>query len=278
MTPMTPRTRWHPQPPDLQAYADGRTDARWDASIEAHLLSCADCRLVLREAVPASRLTVVLDRVEDRIDEVERPRIERLLCQFGMRESDARALLAAPSLRLAWWGAVASAVLLALLVAEQGGDARRLFLLVAPLLPAVSTAAAYATALDPAMPIVAATPYRASRMLLLRSLAVAATSTVGACLAGLAVPDRGLTAVVWLLPALAMTLLVLALSHWWGTGAAAAAIGAAWVSVVVVLHEDGRDPLATFGSTGQLVSAGLAAVALVIVVLRWQRLDEGGTS
>lgn len=275
---MTPAHPWHPATDELQAYADGRPAPLWDASVEAHLLSCKDCRLVLRGAVPASRLSVVLDRVEDRLDEWGRPWIERLLCRLGMGESDARALLAAPSLRFAWWGAVASAAILAVLVAEQAGDARKVFLLLAPLLPAVSTAAAYATALDPAMPIVAATPYRASRMLLLRSLAVAATSTVGACLAALTVPDRGLTAVVWLLPAVAMTLLVLALSHWWGTGWAAVAVGAAWVSVVAVLNENGRDPLATFGGTGQLVSAGLAAVALVIVVTRWQRLDEGGTS
>jgi hypothetical protein len=275
---MTPAMEWHPGQPELQAYAAGRPEAVWDASVEAHLLACGSCRLVLHGAVPAPRLTAVFDAIEDRIDGLERPWIERLLRRFGLSEPDARALLAAPSLRVAWWGAVAASALLALLVAGQDGDARTVFLLLAPLLPAVSTAAAYASALDPAMPIVAATPYHSSRLLLTRSLAVGATSTVGACLAALAVPGSAATVVVWFLPALALTLLVLALSQWCGTGPAAAVVGGAWVSLVVTLHDVGRDPLATFDRTGQLISAGLAALALVVVVTRWQRLDEGGTT
>ncbi len=275
---MTPAAPWHPGADELQDYADGRPAPLWDASVEAHLQACARCRLAVRDAVPAARLTAVLDAVEDRIDELDRPLLERFLCRIGVAEVDARALLAAPSLRFAWWGAVVASVLLALLVAEQADAARPLFLLLAPLLPAMSTATAYASALDSATAIVTATPYHRSRLLLARSLAVGITATLGACLAGLALPNRDVTVVLWLLPALALTLGVLALSHWVGIGLATGAVGGGWFSIVVLLHERGNDPLATFDRTGQLVSAVCAAIALTVVVTRWRRLDEGGAS
>ena len=272
---MTTKATWHPGISALQNYVDRRTDSLSSASVEAHLLACHTCRIHVRDSMPARRLAEVLAAIDDRIDALERPRVERLVQRLGASEADARALLAAPSLRLGWWGAVALACALALLVARQDEYSRTIFLLLAPLLPLISTAVAYAPGLDPALAIVAATPYRTSRLLLARSFAVGATAALATCLAGLALPSRDLTIVLWLLPALALTLLVLALSRWLGTGGATMAVAGGWVLVVGALADRGMDPLVTFQRNGQLVSLLVAMTALTIVLGRRRTLDEG---
>ncbi len=273
---MTPPDTWHPEEGQLQAYVDSRPGGLSAASIEAHLIACRTCRSVLRDAVPAPRLAAVLAEVEDRVDLLERPWLERLLGRCGVTEPDARALLAAPNVRLAWWGAVLAAVVLALLVSQRDRQPEGLFLLLAPLLPVVSTAAAYAPGLDRARAIVAATPYPTSRLLLARSLAVGGTALIGSVVAALALPQHDLIGLAWMLPSLALTLLVLALSPWAGTGPAAASVAGGWVAVVATLGRRGVEPLSTIGGVGQLVSAGLAAVALVVLTNQWKHLDQGG--
>lgn len=273
---MTPATSWHPDEPQLQAYVDGRPGGLSAASVEAHLLACGGCRSTVRAAVPDARLAAVLAGVEDRLDGLERSWVERLVCRIGMSEPDARALLAAPNMRLAWWGAVLAAAVLALLVAQQSRDPQGLFLLLAPLLPMVSTAAAYAPGLDPARSIVSATPYLRTRMLLARSLAVGVTALLGVGAAAFALPERNLTAVAWLLPAVALTLVVLALSPWLGTGPATGVVAGGWVTAVSMLHGRGVETLAVLDRNGQLLCAALAALALATVVDQWTHVDQGG--
>ncbi len=271
---MTAGARWHPSQDGIREYVTGQLDRVSASSVEAHLLTCGPCRSLVRAHVPTARLDAMLSTVEDRLDARERPRVERVVRRLGMDEPDARALLAAPSVRIAWWGAVGLACLLAFLVEAQESP-RMLFLLLAPLLPVISTAAAYAPGLDPALPIVMATPYRTSRLLLARSLAVGATAAAGASLAGLGLPGQRTTMVLWLLPALALTSMVLALSPWLGTGLAAGTVGGGWVLAVGLLEHRGADPLVAFHRDGQLLSALLAAVALAVVASHQRHLDEG---
>jgi hypothetical protein len=273
---MTPAPRWHPDELELTQYVVAEQSMLAGASVETHLLSCGHCRATVAGAVRSDRLAAVQRRIDDRLDALERPWLERLLCKLGLAEADARVLLSAPSVRLAWGIAVVAAALLSVLVASQQPDGRTVYLLLAPMLPAGATAIAYAPRLDPALSIVSATPYRASRLLLIRSVAVGITAGVAVTLASVAVPDWEATAVVWLLPALALTLALLTLSPWLGTGAAAALVGGAWSSVVFALKRSGLDPLLTYSGTGQLVSAALAALALAVLASRWQRLDDGG--
>ena len=273
---MTPDSTWHPGEQDLQSYVDASCGALVATSVEQHLMTCVGCRSLVAEGVRPDRVHTVLQRLDDRLDALERPWPERLLCRLGMAEVDARVLLSAPSVRIAWGVAVVAAVALALLVAAQDGNGRTVFLLLAPLLPAGATAMAYAPQLDPAIAIVSATPYRASRLLLIRSVAVGATAATAVGLASLVVPAWESTAIVWLLPALALTLAVLVLSPLLGTGNAAGLVGAAWSVLVLGLERGGADPLLTYSMSGQLVSAAVAALALVVVAGRWQRLDDGG--
>jgi predicted anti-sigma-YlaC factor YlaD len=257
---------WHPDDPALQDYVDGRTDLVSSASVEAHLLACATCRAAVAAAVPDLRLGEVLAAVEDRLDQLDRPRLERWARRLGVAEVDARALLAAPSMRLAWFGAVVGSVTMALLVAGSDSGQDSLFLLLAPMLPALATAAAYAPGLDPAHGIAAATPYSTMRMLLLRSLAVGTTALLGTGLAALALPGHDRTAWAWLLPSLALTLLVLALSRRFGTSASALVVAGGWFWLVIGLHTRGVEPGTALGTTGQLLSAALAALALTALV------------
>lgn len=273
---VTPAAGWHPDEPALQDYVDGSLTGLSAGSVEAHLLACPACRAQLRDAVPAARLSRTRDALEDRLDRTSRPWTERALVRLGLDEADARALLAAPSLRVAWTLAVVAAALLGLLLAEGATRPDAVFLLVAPLLPLATTALAFAPALDPAFAVVTATPYRTARLLLARSLAVGLTSAVAVALAGLALPARDVTAVVWLLPAAALTLLVLVLAARFGTGPAAAGVGTSWVALNGVLDRRGLEMDWVEGAAAQGTSALLTAVALAVLLHQWARLDGGG--
>lgn len=272
----SPPMSWHPAEAVLQDYVDGRLGALRAGSVEAHLLACSGCRGALAPAVPAPRLVRVRDALDDRLDRAARPWLERLLRRLGVAEDDARALLAAPSLRRGWWLAVVAAAALGLLAAD-GSHPDAAFLLLAPLVPLGTTALAYAPGLDPAFALVAATPYRTSRLLLARSLAVGVTALLGVALAALALPTRDVTTVVWLLPAVALTLGVLALAPRFGTGPAAAAVSAGWLVLAGVLERRGLDITWVQGPAAQAVCALMAAASVVAVMRQWTRLDAGGS-
>lgn len=275
---MTPPRAWHPSEELVQSYVDGGLPGLSAGSVEAHLLACRSCRTQLGHSVEPDRLSRLRLEIDDRLDRTERPWSERFLVRCGFGEADARALLAAPSLRWAWWLAVAAAVALGLLVAGDTHDPGAVFLALAPVVPLAATAAAYAPALDPAFGLVAATPYRTMRLLLARSVAVGATAMVGVAGAALALPARDLTAVVWLLPAVALTLLVLALAPHVGTGWAAVGVAVTWLMVVASLERQGVDVRWVAAAGGQLGAAALATGALVALAHQTSTIDRRAVS
>lgn len=272
---MSTRGQWHPGEQALQAYVERAAGVALAASVEAHLLSCAGCRAELVPAVAPRRLAAVQAAIVDRLDAAERPRLERLLRRLGVAEADARVLLAAPSVRGAWWLAVVLALALAVLAAlqEPGRDAA--LLLLAPLLPVVATVAAYAPRLDPALGLTQATPYPAVRRLLLRSGTVALASTGLAVLASLVSPLGHDQALLWLLPSAALTVGVLALSAWVDAEIGAAAACLAWLVTVWAAARAGSGALAVYGEAGQLVSAAVLATATAVLLSHRHRLDPG---
>lgn len=272
---MNPRQPWHPDAASLQAYVDADAGLALAASVEAHLLSCRSCRHALAPAVPADRLDLLRERLEDRLDLADRTWEERLLCRLGLAEVDARVVLAAPTMRRAWWLAVALALTVAVLAAWRDPAGDDLVLVLAPLLPVVATGAAYLPRLDPALSLTAATPYPAMRLLLLRSGAVATASTALAVLASAALPIGLTEALVWLLPAVALTTAVLALSSWVDGGVAAGACSAGWLVAVWSAGRTGPDVLAVFDAGGQLASAALLCAAIVVLIQNRHRLDPG---
>lgn len=272
---MNPRQPWHPDAASLQAYVDADAGPALAASLEAHLLSCRSCRHALAPGVPAHRLELLRASLEDRLDLADRTWEERLLCRLGLAEVDARVVLAAPTMRRAWWLAVTLALAVAVLAAWRDPVGDDLVLVSAPLLPVLATGAAYLPRLDPALSLTAATPYPAMRLLLVRSGAVATASTVLAVLASAALPIGLTEALVWLLPAVALTTAVLALSSWVDGGVAAAACSAGWLVAVWSAGRTGPDVLAVFDVGGQLASAALLCAAVVVLVQHRHRLDPG---
>ena len=271
---MTPPDPWHPEEAALQAYVDGGPSA----SVEAHLLACVVCRHRVAAGVPEARLSSVRQGLDDRLDALQRTRLERWLMHLGLPEADVRALLAAPAVRAAWCLAVLAAIGLAVMNLRNGRDPDAVFLLLAPLLPLATTALAYAPGLDPALPHIVATPYSTVRLLLARSLAVGVTALLGTGGAALALPDRDVASVAWLLPAVALTLVTLALSPHLGALSASSVVGAVWVSFVVLLHREGTDVVEILSGAGQLVATVLAIAALAVLVQQQKRFDGGGTA
>lgn len=272
---MNPRPTWHPDASTLQAYVDDEASLSLAASVEAHVLSCRSCRTALAPAVTPRRLAAVWEGLENRVDLADRSWEERLLCRLGVAEVDARVVLAAPTMRRAWWLAVTLALTFAVLAAWRTPASDDAVLLLAPLLPVVATGAAYLPRLDPALSLTAATPYPAMRLLLLRSGAVATASTLLAVLACAALPIELAEALVWLLPAVALTAGVLALSSWVDGGLAAAACSAGWLVAAWTAGRGELDPLAVYGTDGQLASAALLAVAVAVLFRHRHRLDPG---
>ena len=267
--------RWHPEDAALQAYAGGRAEPAPASSVEAHLLSCRACRAALARAVDQDRLGAVRAACEDRLDAAARPWTERALRRVGVGEADARVLLAAPSMRLAWWVAVILSLALAALAGTQHDQRGVTLLVLAPLLPALATAASYSGRLDPTLSLTAATPYSALRLLLLRSGVVAGGATALAVAASAALPYGVTEAGRWLLPAAALTVVVLALSRWVEAAVAAALCCSGWCTAVWLAGREQRDLLSVYERQGQLTSAVVLAVAVALVVRYRDRLDLG---
>lgn len=272
---MTPRPGWHPDHAGLQSYVDGRGSRALTASIEAHLLSCHDCQAAVVPAVETDRLRRLRDRLDHVLDTNSRPKTERLLVRLGMPEIDARVILASPALRRAWWLALVLVLALGVFQSWNDRDSSETLLVLAPLLPPLATALSYAPQLDPSLPITAATPYPAMRMLLLRSCAVAGAAIALLAVACAALPfplHRGL---LWLLPAVALSAAVLALSSWVDSPVAAGICAVSWLTFVSANRHQGRANLAVYDRSGQVLSALLLASALAVLLYNRHRLDPG---
>src|SRR4029450_567883 len=151
---------WHADGELLAAYDEQRLDAAARWSVEAHLTSCAACRLQARALVEEARLQRLRVAL---IEAVEGPRAgvaERLLVRLGVAEHTARLLAATPALRGSWLLAVATVLAFAVLAGwtHPGQDANLAFLCVAPLLPLAGIAAAYGPGGAPADEIGLAAP------------------------------------------------------------------------------------------------------------------------
>jgi hypothetical protein len=243
-------TTWHADAALLSEYAAGTTDYVLSASIETHLMGCATCRSKVGATVDPQRVEKLLAGAVDRIDAPRRGVVEHGICWLGVKPDTARLLVATPLMRASWLGAVAAVLAFATVAARSDPRGLIVFLTLAPLAPVIGVATAFGMHNDPSQDVGLATPYPGFRLLLLRAVAVVATTAVAAVLVRLVLPDIGGTAWAWLLPALALTGVTLAASQWVELSSAAAAITGAWVCSVLALR---ADDLPVFGHTGQVV-------------------------
>jgi anti-sigma factor RsiW len=254
--------QWHVPDEELRRYADGTLARALFLSTDAHLLACPDCRARLAGADP-ELVRAGWARLDSELDAPVPGPVERLLLRVGVPDHTARLLAATPVLRWSWLAAVASTLALTIAVANLAHPL--VFLAVAPLLPLVGVAASYGPGIDPTYEIALVAPLHTFRLLMLRSAAVLTTTTALSAAASLGLPDYGLRVLGWFLPALALTLLSLALTPRLGPVGAAVAVGLGWAVLLAASLSPGADRSIVFAPGGQLALALTAAVAAAML-------------
>ncbi|MGY1652786.1 zf-HC2 domain-containing protein [Geodermatophilus sp. SYSU D01119] len=268
---------WHADEDLLSRYVRGDAGPVAAASLEQHLLRCASCRDRIAAHVPVPLLDAAWERVRDEAVAGRPRRLERLLVRLGVPASDALLVATAPSLRTSWLvGLVVTLVFVGLGAAYGGDRGLTFFLLVAPLVPVAGVAFAYGPDADPSHEAALATPYPATRLLLLRTAAVLAASLPPVLVAALLVPALSWTAVAWLLPALSLTAALLAASTWVRPTVTAAALGAGWTAAVTSASR-AADPTAVLAPALLVAYAVLGCLALLVLVLRSRSLTTPGS-
>ncbi|MEV7629263.1 hypothetical protein [Actinoplanes sp. NPDC089786] len=262
---------WHLPDGELRRYGEGTLVPPELWSTEAHLAACAYCRERLAAAAEPQMTAAGWVRLDAELDAPVPGPVERLLVRAGVAEHTARLLAATPVLRLSWLVAVASTLALAALLANLADPV--VFLAVAPLLPVGGVALSFGHRVDPTYEITVVAPIHTFRLLLLRCVAVLSTTTVLSAAATLALPDLGLTALGWFLPALALTLLTLAFMARLGPVLAAVLVGLGWVVLVTSTLGAGSGGSSPFVPVGQLALA-LAGALGALVLARMHRAFE----
>ena len=275
MTLSTP-SAWHLDEATLRAYADGHPLSVVGPSVEAHLVECPDCRVRLGDVMSHDPVDRAWVAIRAHVEAPRRSVAERLVGWFGVSAESARLLTAVPAFHGAWLLGVLTVTLFAGIAAVFAGEyGLSLFLIVAPLAPVAGVAASFGGDADPSHELVTVTPYSATRMLLLRTGGVLATSVPVLVLVGLAVPGPAWLGVAWLTPAAAGVMLTLLLAPVFGSTPTATTLGACW-SAGVVIAARVSDPVTVLEPAMQLAMATLALVALGALVLRQPSFEHLG--
>jgi len=255
-------TVWHADAELLAAYAGGRLDLARTASVEQHLMSCGACRAMV--AAVADR--TLLERVwADTVDVLDRPRVslgERVLTGFGLTAPSARLAGNASTARRAWFWACALLAVFGLAAPVADGRLAVWLLILAPLVPMTGVAMAYGPDTDPMHELVVSSPYPRLRLVLLRSLLVVPVTGVLLLVSSLSVPGGPETAVLWLLPGLALAAVTLALEGRFGALRVAVALSLGWIAFTAGASAGTGSVLAAYGPSVQVVClAALVAAA-----------------
>lgn len=262
-------TTWHASGSALRAWVDGTCGPVVGASVEQHLVRCAECRAQVAHLVPAAPHAAGWEAVLAAV-EVPRPSTaERWLRRAGLSPADTMIMATAPRVLVAWFACLLGMLGFTFVARDIGGQDGALvaFLLVAPLLPVAGVALAYGPAADPSYEIVLASPYLMLRLVLLRSTAVLATALPVIAVAGLLLPISALAAVAWLLPALGFTVAVLVVGTWFRAEYAATAIAAAWI-LAVAWSVRADDPLALVAPLSMVGYALVLACGAAVLARR----------
>lgn len=262
---------WHLDLESVGRYAAGTVTPAVASSVEQHLIVCPACRTMVAAAVDQPRLDRVWTEVIDRVTAPRVGVLERFLHRLGVTDETARLIALTPSLRAGWLTAVASLLGIALLVAHTGEHGVAMFFALAPLLPMLGVAVAFAPAADRMYDMVSAAPYDNFRLLLIRSVAVVGTTVVLVLTAGLLLPGAQWLAVGWLLPALALSVLTLAAAPRMTPVHSAAVLTVLWLLVALPALRPHTDPLLATHAPVQLVS--LLAVVLGATALVQRRRE-----
>lgn len=269
-------TDWHIPQQLLTRFvsAPEALDEATAASVEAHLIGCADCRIEVRRAADPAELAASWGLVADRIDRPAPLVVERVLRRLGVREGMARLVSATPALTGAWFVAVVAIATAAVVVARSTGTDGP-YLVLAPLGPLAAVGITFLATSDPAGEAGVTSPLQGFALTLRRAVAVLVPTFLVLAVLGLALPGYG-GAIQWILPALALSVGSLAVGTWLRVEVASVGLGVLWVATVTALRRiEGPDvalaETAAFGPAGQLTCLALAVLAAVVVVQRSER-------
>ena len=261
-------TPWHLDPELLDRYASGDLNLGLQASVEAHLQSCAICQGRAGSLVDVGELTGVWQGIVAEIDAPRLPVGLRFLTRIGLSEADAVIVQGSThGLYRPWVASVGGALAFAVF-APSLPDRFQLaaVLLLAPLVPVLAVLVAY-DGTDPLREVASATPMSRFRIMLLRTIAAAGTAVPLTLAVTLVVPGLATFAAIWLLPALMLTVLALTLLSWFSARTTGAIVAGAWVVFVIGLRTAGS--LAQSREVGvQLLFLAAAAVAAAVLVAR----------
>ena len=242
-------------------------------------MHCDPCGRRLAEQLDSPIVDEVWSRLAVDLVAPRTSLVERLLARLGASSRDALLVWTAPAFRSSWLAAALVTLGFALWAAAASETrGLSLFLLVAPLLPVAGVALAYGPEADPVHELSVAAPYSSLRLLLLRTLAVLATTAPLTVVAGALAPGATAVPAAWLLPGLACVATTLAASTWVGVSRAAVGVAVAWFVVVVGLAGGPASgtPVRALDPPALLAYALLAPVAAAVLWTRSHRVHQIG--
>jgi hypothetical protein len=255
---------WHVDETLVEQYTNGTAGDIGSASVESHLLSCDQCRRLIRETVSTTTLERMWDETAERIDAPRRGLLERVLTVVGLPSHVAKVIAVTRSLQAVWLLALVGVSVLAVLVAHESPGPVP-FLVLAPIVPTAGVALVFAAVVEPGEEMAAATPLGAFRLLLYRSGAVAVTSFLVLAFSSLTMPSaRG--AALWVLPALALTAAALAAGTRFDPMQSAIVLSGSWLALVTGLWTLESAPNDVVLQPELLLSPALQIGALAVFV------------
>lgn len=258
---------WHADDRLLTAYLDGSTTAAVAASVEQHLVRCAQCRREVRELSDPVPLQGIWDRIVADVSAPAPSWTEVVLRRLRLPDRDVVLVRSAPAVQGAWLLGILLCLLFAVIGAATGGRyGSLLFLWTTPLVPVLAVAMAFGPHADPSWELAVSSPSSPLRLILLRAGAVIATAVPLSALAGAVLPGPAWVSIAWLMPSLAGVALTLALATWWPVAHAAVSVALTWSVVTgAVVADAHRTRLG--GAAADLLSAGAAPAYIVIAVV-----------
>lgn len=258
---------WHAGLDLLRQYAAGRLDPVAQAAVETHVERCVQCRADTSVLVTPAALAPVWDRVVVEVRTPEPGRLTRLLRQLHVPEVDVVVLRASANLVVALALAILAALVFAVVAAQLSRERQEMaWLAIAPLLPALLVAGAYDST-DPVRELAEPTPYSKLRVALLRTL-VGAVGALPLVLLMALVPEIDVSVASWLLPALAIALVLLVLITRMSAAVSVGSVAVVWVLGVAALRAGDQIDQVT-APLGQSLSLLVAVTSALVLARRW---------
>ena len=256
-------TTWHLDRELADRYSSGRVTDVLAASVEQHLIACADCRGLIAETshVDTLRLDAVCAEIQEQVEAPRVGLVERGLRLLGVSDSTARLVAATPSLRGAWLTGVLVLLIIAFLATHASQHGTLVFVALAPVLPVIGVGLAFGPQSDPTLEVAAASPYSLVRLLAARTSFVVGSTMLPAVGLALLAPERDWWSIGWLLPSLAMCSVVLATAARIEPHLTALTMSSTWIGVTAYAAAQDTVLLVDHTALVQLLSVAVLAVA-----------------